>query len=144
MSFFIQEPECSLDVHEVSSEDTWVKCRLQRGRISIVIFAVIIVLVLVLLWAFSSTYLLAVGVGGALILGLMVAYQYFLALPAAQNEHRVAVLGLKHRMDSGMSRAETLRNLQEESLKKAEIAQSQTNAGMNLLGMANIARSLRR
>lgn len=140
------EPRCWLDVYQVDDENVWVECRLKQTFRSLLWgIPVLIVILTVIMYFFNDYFNYAVGICTALYIGSVIYYLFFLG-PAARMQHRVAMLELKTRMDAGMTRAEALKNLQEESLKKAEIEQSQRNtminASSNAAGLFSIARSI--
>lgn len=140
-------PECGLDAYEQTNRDVWIECQTKKSRIGLMIgIPIIIIIVIVLLFVGTVPVKIMAVLGGCALIGLMVASHVYWVPMSAGTQFDMAQRELKSRMDSGMTRAEAFKSLQEERLAKLKMEQqarlqSQANAA-NTAGMFAIANAL--
>ena len=140
MNFLAPDPKCMLDIYEVEDEETWVRCQIAQSKKNVLIAAAVVVIAVIFLFIFSSSYTWKVALSGLFVVGGLAAYSEFMAKPQAEAEFRALNMELKKRMDTGMTRAQAFESISAERLKREELASNQKNA---LTIAAAIAKGMR-
>lgn len=129
--------ECGVDIYEEPDVNVWVDCSKKKYMYGTIWLAIIVVIILVFLFFTKSEYAVSGLVIGGLLLAANLGY-YQVILPfASANQWKTTQKEIKSRVDAGMSKADAIREIQKEHLKKQELdarlaqARATQNLAMN-------------
>lgn len=142
-------PDCGVDIYEEPSEDKWVECEIRKSNVALMIAVPVLVIAALLCIFLGSTGVKIFGVLFCTIMIGVLFLNHFYWIPiASRNTYQRYQKELKSYIDNGMTRAQAIKEIKDEGLKRekiaAEAASARAAARTNAAGMFAIARALRR
>jgi len=124
--------ECGVDIYEENDENTWVRCSMKQSKLGIVVLIPIVIMVILICTAFWGMPGAVISTSiGTLVIISSVAYHVLWAKKSARIQYRRSQKEIKSRIDSGMSKAEAIKEIQAEVLAREHIAAMRANNHRN-------------